>query len=888
MSRNPATLQAFFAELKRRRVFRVVAVYGAVAFVVLQVADLAFPLLGMPQWTVTLVLMLTLLGFPVAVVLAWAFETTPDGWKRTESADPAEIEAIVAEPRSRRWPAGLAALGGIVLLVAGAWWMGQRSGVASGGSADAYGEGGTRSIAVLPLATRSAGGTDGSDDVVLFADGMHDDLLTQLSRVKQLRVTSRTSVEEFRDTDLNITEIARRLGVDYVVEGAVDRIGDRVRVNVQLIDANSDGHMWANTYDQTMTLDNLFAIRDDLTRRIARSLQATLSPAVEAKIAERPTANAEAFELYTRARHLWERGMRPDLERAIELLNRAVSLDPGFAAAYSTLAAAHARLFSFGFAAPGRQLLLVREAVGRALEIDPDNAEALVYRAFLESVGDGDSRRARETLERVLELNPSSSDAYFGLASLDGALGYEYRAVEQQQRARDLDPLSADVGVSLARAMTDVGRNEQALEQASAVLELHPDYEPAAGAVGRVLSDLGRLDEAIEVNAQAARRNPESIFAAEGLAWAYFDAGRRDEALAQIRRAVEATPDDFPMQRSLAAMLLDAGQFEAALAPARAHVRLAPDVPLAREFLATVLLAVGDTGSARAQLDTALASPDLSPVDPPMFEGLRRANRIEEAVARLRARVRQNPASMFRQVDLARGLFELAPWSGHSATEALDVFEEARKLSPREDFLLREYGRTLRELGRTGESLAPFRALVEDQPTDSDAHMQLGWEWLTGQRDVDAAGRSFRRALELNPRSEAALWGRARVDVRQGRTEAGLAAIDDLVERCGDPMCRPYFGVRAAWLHALAGDEAGARDLLRRYEAMREHPDYGEWLPVLAVAHAELGETERAFELLDLAYDLRSTELLELKVEPWFDPLRNDPRFAALLQRMKL
>lgn len=886
MSPRASTLQAFFAELKRRRVFRVVAVYGAVAFVVLQVADLAFPLLGMPEWTVTLVLMLSLLGLPAAIVLAWAFETTPDGWKRTESAEPAEIDAIMAEPRSRRWPAGFAALGGIALLVAGAWWMGQRSGVAAGQRSEAGAANGIHTIAVLPLATRSAGGGEGVDDVVLFADGMHDDLLTQLSRVQGLRVTSRTSVEEFRNTDLNITAIAERLGVEYIVEGAVDRVGDRVRVNVQLIDAGSDGHIWANTYDQTMTLDNLFAIRDDLTRRIAASLRATLSPAVEAKIAERPTDNAEAFELYTRARHLWERGMRTDLEQAVELLERAVALDPRFSAAHATLAAVHTRILAFGFAPRGRQLPLIREAVGRALEIDTDNAQALVYRAYVESVGDGDTRRARETLERVIELNPSSAEAYWGLASLDGALGYEYRALEYIRRARDLDPLSAGIGVDLVNRMLAVGRNDEALEQASAVLELHPDYEPASGALHEALRAAGRHEETVRVQERAVRRNPRSIFAAEGLAWAYFNVSRRAEALAQIRSAVATTPDDFPMQGTLMRMLMDAGQYEAALAPAREQVRLAPGVAGAREGLALVLLAVGDTAAANAQLDTALAS--AASDEPQITEGLRRAGRVEEAVAELREEVREDPESVWRRVELARGLFELAPWAEHEASEALAEFAAARRLSPREDFLLRSYGQTLRELGRTDESLAPYEALRDDQPNDSDAHMGLGWDLLIGQRDLDAAGRSFRRAVELNPRAEGALWGLARVDVRQGRTEAGLAAMNNLIETCGLTMCRPYFGVRAAWLRAVAGDEAGARELLDRFEGMRDHPDYGEWLPVLAAARGELGERDRAFDLLNRAYDLRSTRLLELKVEPWFDPLRDDARFGALLRKMGL
>ncbi|MFW6084493.1 MAG: hypothetical protein ACODAA_04710 [Gemmatimonadota bacterium] len=227
---------------------------------------------------------------------------------------------------------------------------------------------------------------------------MHDDLLTQLSRIADLRVISRTSVEEFRDSEENLRDIADRLGARYVVEGAVDRVGDRVRVHMQLIDANSDGHVWAEQYDRTMTLDNLFAIRDDLTRRIASSLRASLTPETEERLVLRPTEDAEAFELYTRARHLYDRGARPDLERAIELYEQATARDPEFAAAHAGLAAAHVRFANFGFGPDSERFPLARTA-----------------------------------MERVIELNPSHARARSALGQLLGGLGYEDQALEERR-----------------------------------------------------------------------------------------------------------------------------------------------------------------------------------------------------------------------------------------------------------------------------------------------------------------------------------------------------------------------------------------------------------------------------------------------------------------------
>lgn len=889
MVHPPPSLQALFAEMKRRHVFRVMAVYGIVGFIVLQVVDLLVPALLLPDWTYRLFALLLLLGFPVAIVLAWAFEQTPDGLKRTERADPEELAAIVAQPRSRRWPAGILALLGAALLLGGAWWMGQRSGAESAAGLAEGTLDGRRAIAVLPLATRTVRRSDtgdtGVDDVVIFADGMHDDLLTQLSRIGDLRVISRTSVEEFRDTELNITEIAERLGVKFIVEGAVDRLGDRVRVNVQLIDADTDGHIWASTYDETMTLDNLFAIRDDLTRRVATSLRATLSPEVEAKIEERPTASPEAFELYTRGRHLWTRGARPDIERAIELFERAVALDPEFAAAHAALAAAHIRMVDFGFVPSTRGIPPARAAVERALAIDPDNPEALTHRARIE-VEDGDLERARETLSRVLELSPSSARAHAELGQMYGYLGYEYRALEEIEIARELDPLAPDIGVGLVNALRSVGRDREAVERAAAVLELHPDFEPAADEMANALVDVGRGEEAIETLRQKLRRDPRSIFTNEGLAWTLLQTGQADEALDQIIRAAELTPDDFPTQGSLAFMLFGAGRFDEAVAAARRHVRLTPENPSARGQLADALMAVGDTASAVAHLDSAAVMDEQ--FGPSVAAAMFRAGMVAEAVAWTARLAEVEHESVIRQGEHARFLFETAPWAEHTAEDALPVFDRALEMSAREDHLLWAYGRTLRELGRTAESLAPFQVVASDQPGSADAHNLLGWELLIGQRDPDAAGREFRRALELNSAEANARWGLARVHARAGRADSAHAAMSRAVESCGWPGCADYFAVREAWLRALTGDEPGAREILERYETRRTHPQWNELLPVLAATRAELGDIDRAFEMLNLAYDLRSTELLELDSEPWFDPLRADPRFDELRRKMGL
>lgn len=880
MSRPPA-YQRFFAELKRRRVFRVMAVYGVVGFVVLQVTELAVPALLLPEWTYRLVALLLVLGFPVAIVLAWAFELTPGGVQRTREATSEEIAEIASAPVAKRWPIGLAALAGIVLLALGAWWVFAAPEAADSTAYD--------SLAVLPLDMRVAGAAD--EETRLFADGMHDELLTRLQRIPTLRVTSRTSVEQYRGTNRNVREIADSLGVDYVVEGAVDRVGDRIRVHMQLIDARADRHVWANTYDETMTLDNLFGIRDDLTRRIGSALEAELSPEVEARVAERPTDDAEAFKLYTRGRHLWARGSRDDVEQAVELLQEAVERDPEFALAHAALARAHLRLLDYAYAPREETLPPARVAAERALQLNADLPEAHAARALIDQ-GEGDLVSAREGLERAVELNPSHADAHAALGELYGELGYEYRALEELRLAHDLDPLSPDIGVKLAAALGRAGRPHEFLERISTTVELHPEYEPATLPLAFGLLFLGRSDESVEVLRQFLQRNPRSIWANSILPYALMGDGQKEAALERARQAVELTPDDWPSHRTRSDLLRLSGRFEEATASAREGARLAPQHRGARAVFAERLLAAADTLGAMDQLDTAATLPNwvsLTPYLPFGVAGLMfRAGSVERAVAVMRQISRNEPESVAAHAHLARFLFLTAPWADHAPRASLEAFDAAIELSPTDAETLWWLGSTLRELGRTRESLEPFERVVADRPESFEARSRLGWELLIGQRDPETAGAEFRRALRTNPQDESSLWGLARVHARAGRFDSAYTARARASESCWGLSCEHAGQIRLAWLHALAGDDEGARELLREPESKRTHPDRYEWLPAIAAVYAELGDLDTAFEYLDRAYELRSPGLLELKVEPWFDPLRKDPRFDDLLRRLEL
>ncbi|MCL7983701.1 MAG: hypothetical protein M8872_00405 [marine benthic group bacterium] len=314
MTSQPPAYQRFFAELKRRRVFRVMAVYGAVAFGVLQAADVLIPALHLPESMITGIAALALLGFPLAIVLAWAFERTPDGLTRTPEAVTAELTEIVAQSPGRRWPAGIAAVIGTALLVSGAWWVAGRGseassasdpGATSGPTAAAFGDPAGRepgdytgSIAVLPFVNMSG---DRENDY--FSDGLSEELINALVMVDGLKVAARTSAFAFRGQERDVREIGAELGVEHVLEGSVRKAGDRVRITAQLIHADDGFHLWSETYDRQ--LDDIFAVQEEIAEAITEQLELTLTPDDRDRLARRRTEDLEAYDLYLLGRHNW-------------------------------------------------------------------------------------------------------------------------------------------------------------------------------------------------------------------------------------------------------------------------------------------------------------------------------------------------------------------------------------------------------------------------------------------------------------------------------------------------------------------------------------------------------------------------------------------------------
>jgi TolB-like protein len=342
----------FFAELKRRNVYKVAIAYAIVAWLLMQIATQVFPFLEIPNWAIRLVIMLIVIGFPIALVIAWAFELTPEGLKRTEVADVLPKKSA----RSRAWIEVVVLAGAVSVSL---FFLGRYS-------SSKQSEGGelpAKSIAVLPFDNLSR-----DPDNAYFTEGIQDEILTRLAKIADLKVISRASTQRFKSAPDNLPVIAKQLGVTNILEGSVQKSADRVRVNVQLINALTDAHLWADIYDRKLT--DIFAVESDVAQKIASSLEAKLTGSEKRAIAARPTDNTEAYQLYLKGRFFWNKRTGDDLKTAFDYFSQAIAADPNYAVAYAGQADACLLIPMFSAAEPQEYFPRAKAAARRAIELD--------------------------------------------------------------------------------------------------------------------------------------------------------------------------------------------------------------------------------------------------------------------------------------------------------------------------------------------------------------------------------------------------------------------------------------------------------------------------------------------------------------------------------------
>src|SRR5438034_8883962 len=419
-------MNGFFEEVKRRKVYRVAAAYIIAAGGIIQLASAAFPAWELPNWALRLVIVLLLIGFPIALILAWAFDVTPQGIRATPN---------VAVPRTnrRRNIIMLAATGVIVSAIAGFFLLPR---ISSARKID-------KSIAVLPFENLSD-----EKENAYFADGIQDDVLTNLSKIGDLKVISRTSVMQYKGAAKNVREIGKALGVSNILEGSVRRSGNKVQVNVQLIDATSDKHTWANDYDRDLT--DVFAIQSDLAHEIANALQAKLSDTEKALMERKPTENGEAYLAFVQAHNL-QNAVEDlgKLKQSEQLYARAVELDPKFALAIARYSQLESWIVhTFERTTERRQK--ARALAQRALQLQPDLPEAHLAMGFSLYYGDNDFEAALKEFEIAQRDLPNEAEGYFALGAIQRRLGKWPESTASLEKAASLNPKDSFVFQNLA------------------------------------------------------------------------------------------------------------------------------------------------------------------------------------------------------------------------------------------------------------------------------------------------------------------------------------------------------------------------------------------------------------------------------------------------------
>jgi adenylate cyclase len=542
-----------FAELKRRNVIRFAGLYLVGAWLLVQVSSTVLPMFGAPEWLPRSIVILLALGFLPALIFSWVFELTPEGLKRDEDVRP---EESIAPQTARRMDRMII----VVLLLALGYFaidkfaLAPRRVSSPNDSASAINP---KSIAVLPFDNLSR-----DPDNAYFCEGVQDEILTRLAKVADLKVISRTSTQHFKSAPDNLPQIARQLGVAHILEGSVQKSNGQVRVNVQLINALTDAHLWADTYDRKLT--DIFAVETEIAKTIAESLQAKLTGSEKSSMAKVPTANPEAYELYLKGRFFWNKRSGVDLRKAIDYFNQAIAKDPNYGLAYAGLADSYMLLPNYGGASAKESIAPARAAITKALELDDSLAEAHASFGLLETLELRLEHAVRD-FERAIELKPNYATAHHWLMLGQLSLGRFDPAIAEGKRAIELDPLSLIINADYCWTYSCAHRLDEAEKQARKTLEIDPHFFLARYYLGGILQMKGRLTEAIPEFQKAAELNNDPYSLAM-LGQAYARNGQKEEAQKVLARLTDEAKSRYVAPYAWALLYLGLGEKERALA----------------------------------------------------------------------------------------------------------------------------------------------------------------------------------------------------------------------------------------------------------------------------------------------------------------------------------
>jgi TolB-like protein/Tfp pilus assembly protein PilF len=545
-------LTNFFSELRRRNVYKVAIAYIVGGWALSQGIAQVFPVFDVPNWAIRAIVLLIILGLPIALVLAWMFEITPQGIKRTETAD----ALSAAGPRKKHGWIYVVVIGAAVsicLFLLGRYTAGPRQNASA-----LQPEAATvpqKSIAVLPFENLSR-----DPDNAYFADGIQDEILARLSKIADLKVISRTSTQKYKSAPDNLREIAKQLGVSNILEGSVQKAADQVRVNVQLINALTDAHLWSDIYDRKLT--DIFAVESDIAQTIADTLRAKLTGAEKRMISDRPTSDTAAYELYLKGRSLWGRRGGDNLRQAIAFYEQAIARDPTYAPAYAGLAEAYVILPGYTAISPQDAYPKARAAAVKALQLDDKLAEAHTALAFA-LARDLDMAGSIAEFKRAIALNPNYATAHqwYGNGPL-ASLGQFDEAIAQGRRAVELDPLSPIINSDLGETLMHARRYDEAIAQLRKTLEIDPAFYFAHYNLGITLQASGDMAGAIAEYTRAQQFNDDARVL---LTAAKAQSGDKEAAAQMLNELTEISHHHYVSAYSRALLYLSLNDREQAI-----------------------------------------------------------------------------------------------------------------------------------------------------------------------------------------------------------------------------------------------------------------------------------------------------------------------------------
>jgi len=539
----------FFAELKRRNVYKVAVAYIVAGWALSQGIAQVFPVFDVPNWVIRSIVVLIIVGLPIALVLAWMFELTPQGIKRTETAD-----AMPAATRKKKYVWIYVVVIGSILSI-GLFMLGRygfRDKTLSSNEVLA------KSVAVLPFGNLSR-----DPDNEYFAAGIQDEIITRLAQLSDLKVISCTSTQRYKSTGENLRQIASELGVTNIVEGSVQKANDQVHVNVQLLNAVTDSHLWADTFDRKLT--DVFGVESEIAKTIADTLRAKLTGREVVTLAARPTENNAAHDLYLKGRFFWNKRTSADMKTALGYFEQAANVDPNYAVAYAGIADCYLLLPLYGGGVPTEMYPKATAMAQKAIALDPNLGEPHASLGLIHALFDFDFATSVREFEEAIRLNPNYATAHhwFGDSTLP-ALGQFDRANAEVKRALEVDPLSVVYNIDAGTVYWITGHYQEAVAQFRKAIEMDPRNYTAHWGLGQALERVGDLAGAI-VEYEKSTELDDDPFPLGLLGAAKAKAGDRAAALAILSRLEDVTKHRYVPDYSFALVHLALGEKDQAM-----------------------------------------------------------------------------------------------------------------------------------------------------------------------------------------------------------------------------------------------------------------------------------------------------------------------------------